>query len=351
MNDNQHLLNKHRELDYLCRNSEDRIFISDWYCEHPYVRKYIPEEIFSHDKLTDKELLYYRFPNDSFEVHEEIRNFHKKHDGVTYENDEIYIGAGMTPLITAQLLMMMSLGFKEFYYTKPLYYTFYYHAKILGLKLIPICDDPLNKKGVKLNLPNKKTCLVVCDPIWYMGKAIVEEYIDQIVSWQKKTGSYVIVDGAFQYMKWDIKKRHEYTSKLDKELTFRSICPTKALAIHGLRFSYTLLPGRHQEDMRYAYANSSGSACIYSDKAARRIMEVLNSEKSNSELLEYIMKQYHKYIGRSLFVDVIGAEMTYFIFVRMLGDQSKYITMDQDFFDTTNYPGFVRFNLLLPQKI
>lgn len=351
MNDNQHLLNKHKELDYLCRHPAERIFVSDWYCDRPFVRKYIPDDIFNRKNLTDRDLLYYRFPNDSYEVHEEIRKFHQKNDGVTYENDEIYIGAGMTALITAQLLMMMSQGFTEFYYTKPLYYTFYYHAKVLGIKLIPVCEIPLNKPDIKLGLPDKKICLIVCDPIWYMGKAIVPEYIEKIAKWQKESGSYILVDGAFQYMKWDISDRYEHTSKLDKELTFRSICPTKALAIHGIRFSYTLLPKRHQEDIRYAYANSAGSACIYSDKAAVRIMQVLNSPESNSELLDYIKKKYYEYIHRKIFRDDIGAEMTYFIFVKMLGDQRKYIVMDQDFFDTINYPGYVRFNLLLPHKI
>ena len=115
----QHLLNKHHELDYHCRNPGNRIFVSDWYCKHPYVRKYIPQNIFTETNLTDKDLLYYCFPNDEYEVHEEIRKFHQKHDGITYENDEIYIGAGMTPLITAQVIMMMNLGYTEFHYTKP----------------------------------------------------------------------------------------------------------------------------------------------------------------------------------------------------------------------------------------
>lgn len=351
LTNHQHLLNKHHELDYHCRNPGNRIFVSDWYCKHPYVRKYIPQDIFTENHLTDQDLLYYTFPNDEFSVHNEIRKFHQKHDGIIYENEEIYIGAGMTPLITAQVIMMLSMGYKEFYYTKPLYYTFYYLSQVFNFKLIPVCDVPLNKPGIKLNLPEKKICLIVCDPLWYMGKAIVPEYMEQIKKWQNRTKSYVLVDGAFQYMKWDIKDRKESSAILDKNLTFRSICPTKALAIHGIRFSYTLLPKIHQEDMRYAYANTSGSACIYSHKAAKRIMEVLNSEESNSELMKHIQKRYKHFINKKVFIDDIKAEMTYFIFVKMTGEKSKYIAMDQDFFDTTNYPGYVRFNLLLPHKI
>jgi len=351
MNNHNYLLSKHKQLDYLCRHPENRIFVSDWYCDHPFSRKYIPEKIFEKNHLSDKNLLYYCFPNDSFEIHEEICKFHQKHDDVTYTNDEIYLGAGMTPLITAQIIMMKTLGFTEFYYTKPLYYTIYYLAKNLDLKLIPICNIPLNKSSIKLNLPSKKACLIICDPIWYMGKAIMPEYIELLNQWQKKTGSYILVDGAFQYMKWNIDDKIEPTAQFDKNLTFRSICPTKSLAIHGIRFSYTLLPKRHQEDMRYAYANLTGSVCIYSHKAALQIMKILNSNISNSELLNYIKQKYSEFVKRKIFVEDIGAELGYFIFVKMLGDKSKFITMDQDFFDTTNYPDYVRFNLLLPHKI
>lgn len=349
MINHNHLLDKHHELDYLCRHPGNRIFISDWYCSHPYTKKYIPSETFT--DITQQDLLNYCFQNDTDTIHKEIIKFHQKYDGIVYKKEEIYIGAGMTGLITAQIIMMKTKGFDEIYYTKPMYYTFYYLAKLFHIKLISICNIPLNKLGITLRLPKKKSCLVVCDPLWYMGRSIVPEYIEQIKQWQRQTGSCVIVDGAFQYMKWDIHDRFEPSSQLDRELTFRSICPTKALVIHGIRFSYTILPSRFQEDMRYAYANSFGASCVYSHKAGKRIMEVLNSSESNTAVLSYIKDRYHFYLKHRVFEDPIGANATYFIFVKMLGVNSRYIIMDQDFFDTTNYPGFVRFNLLLPHKL
>lgn len=349
MTDHDHLLDKHRKLDYLCRHPGNRIFISDWYCDHPYAQKYLPPETFS--SITKQDLLYYCFQNDTDAIHKEIIRFHQKYDGILYKKDEIYVGSGMTGLITAQMIMMKNRGFDEIYYTKPLYYTFYYLAKLLHIKLNPICEIPLNQEDIPLRLPKKKSCLVVCDPIWYMGRSIVSSYIHQIEKWQRQTGSYIIVDGAFQYMKWDINDRFEPTSRLDRELTLRSMCPTKALAVHGVRFSYTVLPSCFQEDMRYAYANSFGASCVYSHKAAKRIMEVLNDPKSNTELLDYIQNRYRYYLKHKVFADPIGGNATYFIFVKMLGDASQYIVMDQDFFDTTNYPGFARFNLILPHKV
>lgn len=349
MNNINNLLKKHQRVDYDCRHLNGRIFVSDWYCNHPFIKKYFPNKTINN--ITNKDLIDYCFQNDSDDVHREIIRFHKKNDGIIYDKEEIYVGAGMTGLITAQIILMKTKGIDTFYYTRPLYYTFYYLARLFDIKLIPICDIPLNNPGIKLLLPKKRTCLVICDPLWYMGRSIVPEYIDQIRRWQKQTGSYVIVDGAFQYMKWDIHDRFEPTSLFDRELTFRSICPTKALVINGIRFSYTILPARFQEDMRYAYANSFGSSCVYSHEAAKRIMKILNSPLSNKAVLDYIKGRYRYFLDRKVFIDPIGANATYFIFIKILGGTSNYVVMDQDFFDTTNYPGFVRFNLLLPYKI
>jgi hypothetical protein len=170
-------------------------------------------------------------------------------------------------------------------------------------------------------------------------------------AWQAQTGSLILVDGGFQYMRWDTTNRKEASSMFDRELTFRSICPTKALAVHGVRFSYTLLPRAYQEDMRYAYANACGSSCIFSHKAACRIMKVLNARDSNCELLRYIQGRYNQLVGRHVFIDDIGAEATYFVFAKLLGDASQYIAMGQEFFDTTNYPDHVRFNVLLRREL
>lgn len=346
MSTHQTLLEKHQSVDYLCRHPEGRVFVSDWYCQHPYTKEYLPPL-----QPTPRDLLYYCFQNDTDDIHKEITTFHKRNDGIVYEKDEIFVGAGMTPLLTAQVMLMKARGVKKIYYTKPLYYMFYYMAKVLDLELIPVCDIPLNQPNIKLNFPKEKSWMVICDPLWYMGKNFLPGYVKQIKNWQEATGSHIIVDGAFQYMKWDKNDRHEETATLNKELTLRSVCPTKALALHGIRFSYTLLPKAYQEEMRYNYANSFGSSCIYSHEAAKHIMRVLNSPTSNFALLDYIQDRYRHYKGLGVFSDPIGADCTYFIFVRLLGDVKKYIMMDQDFFDTTNYPGLARFNLLLPHTL
>jgi len=50
----------------------------------------------------------------------------------------------------------------------------------------------------------------------------------------------VVVDGTFQYLQWAWPERCERTSTLLRERTIRLVCPTKSLALHGIRFACLL---------------------------------------------------------------------------------------------------------------
>jgi len=183
-----------------------------------------------------------------------------------------------------------------------------------------------------------------------MGRAVLEQYVSTIADWQRCRSGNVIIDGAFQYMRWGCASIAEASSKLDKERTIRTICPTKAVAIHGVRFSYCLIPAELREEFRYAYANTSGSGCIYDYHAASAIMRYINNEGSNHALLRLIRSRYHTLAEGGYISDEIGATMTYFCFAHVNIPGSKLIEMDQTFFDTRCYPGMTRVNLLMPQR-
>jgi aspartate/methionine/tyrosine aminotransferase len=187
----------------------------------------------------------------------------------------------------------------------------------------------------------------MCDPVWFMGRALSERYVKAVALWQQEHAGYVIVDGAFQYMRWGSSSVVEATASLARERTFRLICPTKAVALHGVRFSYCLLPDGWFQDFRYAYANTSGSGCAFDRVAAQSIMTYLNSFDSNGQLLNFIRERYLQLMKQGVIRDDIGAEMTYFCFVDVNVPPAKLITMDQVFFDTSCYPGKTRLNLLL----
>jgi len=128
------------------------------------------------------------------------------------------------------------------------------------------------------------------------------------------------------------------------------VCPTKSVAIHGPRFAYALVPQEFYEELRYCYANTAGSGSAYDRAAAFGIMEYLNSRLSNSRLVALIQAR-HELLRVAAFIDdPIGAEASYFCFVRTPVDPQHLIVMDQRFFDVDCFPGLIRMNLLLPKQ-
>jgi aspartate/methionine/tyrosine aminotransferase len=340
------LLARHRELDWLSRDRGPRLFLSDWYCGNPFVDEYLPDELF--ERPDDPRLANYYFPNDSHELHDLIVRFHAQRDGVRRDHDEVFVGAGTSALLTAQIHMLLASGVKQVHYVRPLYYSLYYLARLLGLTLVPVNEGALNDPGRPLRLPRERSVLLVCDPIWFMGRAVDADYLAEIGDWQQRTGSTVLVDGAFQYMQWRGPLQAERTASFDPALTWRTLCPTKSLALHGLRFSYVLCPPGRREDLRYAYSNAMGSSSVTSAALARRTMEVLLSPESNGKLLAHIREQYEDLRTAGIFDDPAGADRTYFIFAKPNLDSEQVIGMHEEFFDVSGYPGHMRLNVLAP---
>ncbi|HEV7780804.1 MAG TPA: hypothetical protein VGO58_06040 [Chitinophagaceae bacterium] len=164
--------------------------------------------------------------------------------------------------------------------------------------------------------------------------------------WQGSTGSTIIVDGSFQYFKWDGSKL-EISSKLDKQKTLRLICPTKAIATHGFRFSYLLVSHDKYDGFDYILDNICGSS-TYSDIAdSTKCMEILLSQKSNSDLVAYARNQFQKLRDSDAVEDVIEPDSGYFIFGRLNKRyRNRFRVMEGEYFQQKNYPDYVRINLL-----
>jgi histidinol-phosphate/aromatic aminotransferase/cobyric acid decarboxylase-like protein len=347
MADARELLNEHHRLDHACRNRRGRLFVSDWYCEHPFAEEVIPAT--ARNGLTADELLPYHFQNDTDIVHAEIQSFHRIREGRELGRSNIFVAAGLSPLITAQMLMLRRRGVRRIYYVRPLYYTYYFLAESLGMTLVPVNDNPLVDSVEELRLPvESDTWLVMCDPVWYMGRNIDHLQIDAIRQWQVDRSGMIIVDGAFQYQRWVDNLDPEPTSSLLPEQTLVNLCPTKSAAVHGPRFAYAVIPADLHEELRYCYANTAGSGSIFDRTAAASIMRWLNSAASNTILIDRIRQRHTAMTAMTLLTDPIGARASYFCFVSVPVDECHLITMDQRFFDTTSLPGLVRFNLLLP---
>ncbi|MBO0784330.1 MAG: hypothetical protein J2P37_36470 [Ktedonobacteraceae bacterium] len=343
------LLDAHHKLDHESRNRGGRVFISNWYCEHPFADSVLSTGY--SPTLTARELLPYYFQNDDHRLHAQIADFHESKGEGRLKTDNIFVTAGLSPLITAQILLLKRRGVKRIFYVRPLYYTYYFLAETLGIELVPLNSDPLLNDSIAVRLPHEHAqYLLLCDPVWYLGRNISHASIDAIRSWQLSTGGVVLVDGAFQYQRWTGNDQPEPTYRLVAKQTIRNMCPTKAVAVHGVRFAYAIVPPEWREELRYCYANTSGSGAAFDKSAASSIMRWLNGSNSNTPLLDYIHRRYDSLTRHSYIVDSIGAAASYFIFVSVPVPADQLITMDQRFFDATCYPGQVRLNLLLPTE-
>ncbi|MCX4777623.1 pyridoxal phosphate-dependent aminotransferase [Streptomyces sp. NBC_01264] len=297
-----------------------------------------------------QELQNYNFLSDSAAVTDAITRFHTRADGVTYERDAVYVSSGSSPLLLGSFLALKEMGVQEVCYVPPVYYACYYFCESLGIPMRQISGDLLHSETADLDLPERKTALVLCDPIWVFGTTVHERQIERIAQWQRRTGSLVLVDGTFQYARWDRSSRVELTSRLERELTLRLVCPTKSLAVHGTRFAYLLLPPELRETVRYACANITGATGAANEHFARRVMEVLDSDDSNDALVQHIQAERARLLDRGVIREEAALpEAGYYAFA-VLNDASMKdaIVMDQRFFELDGFDNHVRVNLLYP---
>ena len=341
------LLRKHHELDFAIRDRKGKVFYSDWDCSHPLVNSYldgIDGRMTHHSGIN-----LYKFYEDEDDVTSLISTFHSEVEGLNYSSETLLAGDGSTPLISSFCIWLYDNGVRDLYYIPPLYYTFYYFTKLFGITLHPISERHPFEKGFLHNLPSKKCYLIVTDPVWYAGISLQEDLILEIKEWQKKTGSFIFVDGSFQYCNWR-GKHNELTSCFEQEQTARLICPTKALAIHGFRFSYLLLPSWMRDDIRYIFANTHGATTTHSIRFAKQAMGILISNKSNYNLMEYIKGRYQFLLEDGWLESELIPDSGYFIFAKPREKALRFpqLSMDGVFFEQSRYKDYVRFNLLAP---
>ncbi len=169
---------------------------------------------------------------------------------------------------------------------------------------------------------------------------------EAIINWQQSTQSTIIIDGSFQYFKWNGQSL-ENASRLDKTKTFRLVCPTKAIATHGFRFSYLLLPEKLYDPFDYILDNLSGSSSAHDILSAEKCMNILSKKKRNTELVEYTKKRYQELFMKKIISNAITPDCGYFIFAKLNKKYEKMFQyMDGRYFEQKKYENYVRINLL-----
>src|SRR6185503_19464404 len=330
----------HRDLDFLLASSpEHDNFISYWDGHHPFY-----QDAFRSGKLSVKNIQGYNYLRSDIELTQKVIAFHEYRDRICYQEKEVLLGAGSTAHILAFVTWLKIQEIKEVYYIAPLYFTFHYFFKIQGINLRPVSKQQPIEKNFSVNLPNKKSILLITDPVWYAGYAVPETMIRKIKEWQNLTGSLVFVDGSFQYLKWN-KDQLELSTLLCKELTLRLICPTKAISTHGFRFAYLLLPKPYYNDFDFILDNAAGSSSAYDIGCSKICMDILNNPGSNQALTEYIHNIYRRLSVEQLIRTEIIPDCGYFIFAQLQKKVMRdFQAMDGKYFEQSKYKNYVRIN-------
>jgi len=168
------------------------------------------------------------------------------------------------------------------------------------------------------------------------------------VEWQRKTRSLLFIDGSFQYAKWG-GEPSEFSSAFDPAHTVRLICPTKALAAHGYRFSYVLLPEAMHQECTHIYANIYGSASVDSLAFARIVPAALQSRDIIMPLMLTVATRHRSLRSQGKISSAWEPSSGYFIFEKILVPLPEgTILMDGSFFEQKRYPEYRRINLLSP---
>jgi hypothetical protein len=337
------LLQRHAELEEKYGDGDGGRFLSGWQCENPWIeqiRVLVDGQIRQIDSGQ-----YPNLDSDSI-VKEELYRFHCSIDGTT--PDSQFCGAGASSIIFTFCAWLHQQDIQEIYYIPPLYFSLHFALRLFGIRARAISGKHAFEPGFSLNLPSERTVLLFSDPIWYAGIPLSNEIIKSLIEWQSRTGSLVFVDGSFQYAKWE-GLRAELSALFDPEYTARLICPTKALASHGYRFAYVLLPKAMHASIAHIYANIYGSASVDSLAFARIAPTTMAGGTITSSLMRLAAERHQSLRTHGTISSPWQPRCGYFIFEQIAASLPPgTLLMDGAYFEQKRYPNYRRINLLSP---
>jgi aspartate/methionine/tyrosine aminotransferase len=344
------IVEKHRALDGAVENSQEE-FLSDWNGSHPFVARFLNgAQLLPLRNNRPEKLSHYHYFDREPQIFDSIKRLHAAHDGIDLSRSNVVAGAGSSSFLVAFSLWLIQQGYEEIFYVPPLYYTFHYFLRTLSLRLRPVSGKHLFEANAKLNLPPRRSVLLLCDPIWFAGRRLTADQIAIIADWQRRTRSIVFVDGSFQYTQWDGERR-EYSAILDRDLTFRLISPTKALAIPAFRFAYLLLPSRYHQEFLFLYESMMGGVNVTDVMFAERSLSILVGDPGNRPLTSFFQQTYEQLISDRLITRGITPDCGYFAFAVPTARLPRGVTMTQEYFELRRHPDHVRVNLMIAARL
>lgn len=339
------LIDQHRALDDALTRGRNS-FLSEWNCNHPFVNEFLGPLAGILAGVNPGDYIYL---DERPLIANAVVDFHKTHERVEYIPRNVLAGAGSSSLLAAFILWLVKQDIRRVYYVPPIYHTLHYFFRLLNVEATPVSHKHAFEPGFELKLPDGSSVLFVSDPIWYAGRQLPAEAFNCIQSWQDRTESLVFVDGSFQYLNW-YDRAPENTASLNKDLTFRLICPTKALAIHSFRFSYLLHPSRFHSDLTFLYENLIGSVAAGNLAFGSRALEVLSTERNNRPLAVFLRDTFDALTTRGILKTDITPDCGYYVFAVPLEPLRDQVAMGPKYFELAGYSDHVRINLMVARR-
>jgi aspartate/methionine/tyrosine aminotransferase len=334
----------YEELAFELDDGDQGHFLSGWQCENPCV-----SDLLFAIKERSKYIDYrkYKYFDEDDELSNRIRKIHNSFDGVSPQG--ILCASGTTALLYSFVTYLKRIGISRIHYIPPIYFTLHIAFELYGICATPVSAQQPFEKGFSVDLPNVNgSVLFLTDPIWYTGTHYPADILEEIVEWQKRTSSLVFVDGSLQYLPWN-GAVSENTARLDTSLTFRLVCPSKQLSVHGYRFSYLLLPNSHERSLAWTYANIAGPAPADSIAFAHEAMAAISDRTVPDELMKIVSKRHIYLRTNNIIESDISPDCGYFVFEKIKTTLPEgYVMVDGKFFALCNYPGYTKINLLSP---
>jgi aspartate/methionine/tyrosine aminotransferase len=337
------LLRRHSELAELHHDGDNGRFLSGWQCANPWSNVLVERVRLLRSHIDSSE---YHSLNDDTAVQEALLEFHRTVD--RQQPQALFLGEGASSIIFSFCAWLKDAGVTDVFYIRPLYFALHFALRLFGIRARPVSARQAYEAEFTMNLPATTAILLVSDPVWYAGVPLPDKVVDKIVKWQRKTASWIFVDGSFQYMRWD-GRPEEATARLDETRTIRVVCPTKALALHGYRFAYATVPASVYTKLVQLYTYIYGSDTAESIALARAAIAEVNDRTIIDSLARLAADRHGDLRRRGIINAAWNPCCGYFVFERInVPVRDEAILMDGSFFEQRRHCDARRVNLLSP---
>jgi histidinol-phosphate/aromatic aminotransferase/cobyric acid decarboxylase-like protein len=263
---------------------------------------------------------------------------------------DVLFGASSTALITSIVAWLKSTGIKTVAFIAPTYFTVMKSFALFGLAHYSVNKAHCFELDYRLDLSNCSCgALWITDPVWYAGVRNCEDTWLKIAAWQRATNGYVIVDSSFCGLSWQAELAPQLQLLLQPSKTFRIICPTKQLALHGYRAAYVECPVQLRNELQDVHEHLFGS--LPKDTLAFLLAFPALRKLDIQRKLISTAKHVHHALRSGMHIAATWTPTDgYFVFERVISNELLDDgAMDGAYFQQNRLPGHYRVNLLSPQ--